>query len=82
MAGHPDPYDQIEFVRETALRKETLPTAPWRGLGHGVTDLLVVALCCLVFAVVVDAGRPLDPKGPPTALIARDLGTSPLGPPI
>lgn len=43
-------------------------------------DLLVIAVCCVVFAAVLGAGRSMDPKGPPTALIARDPGPTGQGP--
>jgi hypothetical protein len=39
-------------------------------------DLLVIAACCVVFMAVIGAARSKDPKGPPTALITRDAGTS------
>ena len=48
-----------------------------RGLGYGLTDLLVVAACSLAFVFVVTAARDPGPKGPPIDLIARDLGTTP-----
>jgi hypothetical protein len=47
-----------------------------RGLGHGWTDLLVIAACTAAFVAVVGPNR-LEPKGPPIALIAQDLGTTP-----
>jgi hypothetical protein len=40
-------------------------------------DLFVVAACGLAFAAVVGPGMHAAPKGPPIALIARDLGTTP-----
>ena len=48
-----------------------------RGLGYGLTDLLVVAACILTFAFVVTVLRDPGPKRPPIDLIARDLGTTP-----
>jgi hypothetical protein len=39
-------------------------------------DLLVIAACCVVFAAVIGASRSMSLKGPPTALITRDLGTT------
>jgi hypothetical protein len=47
-----------------------------RGLGYGWTDVLVIAACSLAFVAVVGPNR-LEPKGPPIALIAHDLGTTP-----
>jgi hypothetical protein len=64
-----------------ALRKEILPKpARWRGIGYGLMDLLVIAACCVVFVAVIGAAKSKDPKGPPTALITRDPGTSAQGP--
>ena len=37
----------------------------------------MIAACCVVFAAVIGAGRSMNPKGPPTALITRDTGMSP-----
>ena len=48
-----------------------------RGLGYGMTDMLVVAACSLAFAAVIGPGRHIEPKGPPIGLIAQDLGTTP-----
>jgi hypothetical protein len=48
-----------------------------RGLGYGMTDMLVVVACSLAFAAVIGPGRHIEPKGPPIALIAQDLGTTP-----
>ena len=48
-----------------------------RRLGYGMTDMLVVAACSLAFAAVIGPGRHIEPKGPPIALIAQDLGTTP-----
>jgi hypothetical protein len=47
-----------------------------RGLGYRSTDVLVVAACTLAFVAVVSPSRH-EPKGPPIALIAQDLGTTP-----
>ena len=46
-------------------------------LRYGLMDLFVVAACGLTFAAVVGPGMHAAPKGPPIALIARDLGTTP-----
>jgi hypothetical protein len=46
-------------------------------LGYGLMDLFVVAACGLTFVAVVGPGMHPPPKGPPIALIARDLGTTP-----
>jgi hypothetical protein len=40
-------------------------------------DLLVVAVCCAAFAVVIAAGRHGEAKTPPFVEIAQDLGTTP-----
>ena len=40
-------------------------------------DLFVVTACAITFAAVVGPGMHPAPKGPPIALIARDLGTTP-----
>jgi hypothetical protein len=60
------------------LRQQT-PTKRARGsrLAYGMMDLFVVAACGLTFAAVVGPGMHAPPKGPPIALIARDLGTTP-----
>ena len=60
------------------LRRQT-PTKRARGsrLAYGMMDLFVVAACGLTFAAVVGPGMHAAPKGPPIALIARDLGTTP-----
>jgi hypothetical protein len=47
-----------------------------RGLGYRLTDALVIAACSLTFVVVVSPSRH-EPKGPPIALIAHDLGMTP-----
>lgn len=47
-----------------------------RGLGYGWTDVLMIAACSLAFVAIVGPSR-LEPKGPPIALIAHDLGTTP-----
>jgi hypothetical protein len=47
-----------------------------RGLGYRLTDVLVVGACTLAFAAVINPNRH-EPKGPPIALIAQDLGTTP-----
>ena len=39
-------------------------------------DLLVIAACCLVFAAVIGVSRSANLKGPHTALITRDPGTT------
>ncbi len=39
-------------------------------------DVLVIAACSLTFAAVMST-RHGEPKGPPFALIAQDLGTTP-----
>jgi hypothetical protein len=52
-------------------------TARPRKLGYGLTDLLVIAACSLTFAAIVGPVRHADPKGPPIAQIAQDLGTTP-----
>ena len=61
-----------------ALRQQT-PTKSARGrrLAYGMMDLFVVAACGLTFAAVIGPGMHAAPKGPPIALIARDLGTTP-----
>jgi hypothetical protein len=60
------------------LQKETPTTGARRGrLRYGLMDLFVVAACGLTFAAVVGPGMHAAPKGPPIALIARDLGTTP-----
>jgi hypothetical protein len=59
------------------LQKETPKTGAHRGRpGYGLMDVFVVAVCGLTFAAVV-VGMHAAPKGPPIALIARDLGTTP-----
>ena len=60
------------------LRRQT-PTKRARSsrLAYGMMDLFVVAACGLTFAAVVGPGMHAPPKGPPIALIARDLGTTP-----
>jgi hypothetical protein len=61
-----------------ALRKQTPAKSVRRHrLGYGLMDLFVVAACGLTFAAVVGPGMHPAPKGPPIALIARDLGTTP-----
>ena len=47
------------------------------GLRYGLMDLFVVAACAITFAAVVGPGMHPASKGPPIALIARDLGTTP-----
>lgn len=47
-----------------------------RGLGYRLTDMLVVAACTLAFVAIASPSRH-EPKGPPIALIAQDLGTTP-----
>jgi hypothetical protein len=47
-----------------------------RGLGYRLTDVLVVAACTLAFVAIASPSRH-EPKGPPIALIAQDLGTTP-----
>ena len=59
---------------EITLQEERTKRAATRGLGYGLVDVLVVAVCTLCFAVVVGAGRHSEPSGPPVKLIARDLG--------
>jgi hypothetical protein len=64
--------------RRSALDKQIASkSAPKRTLGYNFMDLFVVAACSLSFAVVIGPGRHGDAKGPPIALIARDLGTTP-----
>ncbi len=46
------------------------------GLGHRLTDMLVIAACSLTFVAVASPSRH-EPKGPPIGLIAQDLGTTP-----
>jgi hypothetical protein len=46
-------------------------------LRYGLMDLLVVGACGLTFAAVVGPGMHPAPQGPPIALIAQDLGTTP-----
>lgn len=60
------------------MRQQT-PTKSARGrrLAYGMMDLFVVAACGLTFAAVIGPGMHAAPKGPPIALIARDLGTTP-----
>jgi hypothetical protein len=61
-----------------ALRKQTPAKSVRRHrLGYGVMDLFVVTACGLTFAAVVGPSMHAAPKGPPIALIARDLGTTP-----
>jgi hypothetical protein len=45
-------------------------------LRYGLTDLLVVAACCLAFGAVI-AARHGEAKTPPIAQIAQDLGITP-----
>ena len=40
-------------------------------------DLLVVAACTVTFVTVVSLGKHAEPKGPPIAAIAHELGTTP-----
>src|SRR5262245_17144700 len=47
-----------------------------RGIGYRLTDVLVIAACCLTFVAVVGPWRH-TPDGPPIALIAQELGTTP-----
>ncbi len=61
-----------------AAQIDAPPKAPRRGrLRYGLMDLLVVGACGLTFAAVVGPGLHPAPKGPPIALIAQDLGTTP-----
>lgn len=61
-----------------ALRKQTPAKSVRRHrLGYGLMDLFVVAACGITFAAVVGPGMHPAPKGPPIALIARNLGTTP-----
>src|SRR5262245_44682474 len=49
-----------------------------RSLGYGMTDMLVVGACSLAFAAIIGGPiRHIEPKGPPIAMIAQDLGTTP-----
>ena len=60
------------------MRKQTPIKGARAGrLGYGLMDLFVVAACAITFAAVVGPGMHPAPKGPPIALIARDLGTTP-----
>jgi hypothetical protein len=61
-----------------ALQTDTPRKGPRPGrLRYGLIDLLVVGACGLTFAAVVGPGMHPPPKGPPIALIAQDLGTTP-----
>jgi hypothetical protein len=61
-----------------ALEMDTPSKSARRGrLRYGLMDLFVVTACGLTFAAVVGPGMHAAPKGPPIALIARDLGTTP-----
>ena len=59
------------------MRKTPIKGARAGRLGYGLMDLFVVAACAITFAAVVGPGMHPAPKGPPIALIARDLGTTP-----
>ena len=64
--------------RLALLHKEPPPTGARRGrLRYGLTDLLVVAACSLVFVVAMGPVRHIAAKGPPIAKIAQELGTTP-----
>lgn len=56
-------------------------TSPARGRnrqsGYGLMDLFVVGACTLTFALTVYASRNATGDGPPLALIAQELGTTP-----
>lgn len=81
MDGAAVPYDQMDFGLETALSKEISPkSGRWPRPGYGLMDLLMVAACCMVFAAVIGVGKPMNPKGPPSALITHDPGATPLRP--
>ena len=54
-----------------------MKTARRRHLSYGFADLLVIAACSLTFLAIVGPVRHAEPKGPPIAQIAQDLGTTP-----
>ena len=61
-----------------ALQTDTPAKGPRRSrLRYGLMDVLVVGACALTFTAVVGPGMHPAPKGPPIALIAQDLGTTP-----
>jgi len=60
------------------LQKDPLPSgARNHRLGYGLMDLFVVGACTLTFALAVGASRNATGDGPPLALVARELGTTP-----
>jgi hypothetical protein len=61
------PYDQMRPGLEgPALRK----------IPYALMDLLVIAACCMVFAAVIGAGKPMAPKAVSNALIAPNPGAA------
>ena len=68
MDGTAGPYDRgAPGLEGPALRK----------IPYALMDLLVIAACCMVFAAVIGAGKPMAPKGVSNALIAPNPGPPP-----
>ena len=62
--------------RSALQSNKTSTRADRRSLAYGMMDVLVIAACSLTFAAAIGS-RHGEPKGPPFALIAHDLGTTP-----